>query len=78
MIIYILFFSGLIAGLIMSQVQKEKEAEPIADAIFGMIGALVVGTVISQFIQFNPAVLILSILGAIFFIEIGRVIPEPH
>lgn len=76
--VYILFFAGLISGLIMSYVQKGKYFEPAYDAIFGMIGALVVGTVLTQYISFSAVVVILGILGAVAFIEIGRVIPEPH
>lgn len=75
--IYILFFSGLIAGLVMSRLQKDKNAEPVSDAVFGMIGALIVGTVITQFVSFNAVVIVLGILGALAFIELGRIIPEP-
>ncbi len=77
MTIYILFFTGLLAGIIMSKLQKGKNVDPVTDAIFGMIGALICGTIIAQFITLSIGVIILGVIGAIVFVEIGRVIPEP-
>ena len=73
----ILFFAGLVAGIVVSQIQKTDTQGPVVDIMFGMMGAMLMGGMVSQFTKFNPIILIIAIVGAVLFIEIGRVVPEP-
>ncbi len=76
--ILILFFTGLIAGFLVSIVQKTNVQSPNSDIALGMLGALIAGGFIAQFTHVNPVIILMSIAGAVLFIEIGRSIPEHH
>ena len=72
----ILFISGLIVGIAISQIQRTKEQGPFVDIIFGIMGATIIGGMVSQLTKFNPVIVVLAILGAVLFIEIERTVPN--
>lgn len=76
--VLMLFFIGLIAGIVVSRIQKSTLQEPVSDIALGMMGALLLGSLVSQFISLNEVLIIAGAVGAVLFIEMGRALPEPH
>lgn len=76
--VLILFLTGLIAGFAVSQIQKTDVQGPNADITLGMMGALILGGFIAQFTQFSLVIIVISLVGSVLFVELGRSIPDPH
>lgn len=74
--IVILFFTGIIAGIFVSQIKKCDDQGPFVDIIFGIMGATLLGGVLGQLMRFSMLVMIIAVISAFLFIAIGRKIPQ--
>lgn len=78
-IIYLLLI-GLGVGWFASYfVPSDNENQNIiVDMILGMLGTLFTTLFLAQFMKINLPTIVLIVIGAIVFIQIGRSLPDPN
>ncbi len=76
--IMFIFVIGLAVGIGVAFLQPAgatTKQGPVSDMILGMIGAMLIGGTVAQFVTISSTLILISIVGAIVFVELGRVMP---